>query len=299
MKWTSYILFFGLLCGSSQSYSQYNAYALDQLSDSQLVQLASVVDSGTVIRIGGEEYEHKDYDVNPILDFAEMIDGQVAFMAGDYDPVFKYGLFGDRVSPEVTFKNEQWWEIEKWSYVRRDFWTYLFDRQRYYRKQADSHVSEALAFLQEMQGAGHDVSLILNVPLPENKFLLAYLDQVSKHPEIEKVSIHIYGKWKEGDYLQKLNSWLETITSYGWEVMVGEMSGLFNHAEGRELKNTDLHKNMHRAILDSLWAHGITEVYFFTLVATQESLNWPNPMIYNRWEVGDDYVLDKLDNVFQ
>jgi len=296
--WKYYILFFGLLCGSLQSFSQYNAYAVDDLSQREMEQLATVVPQGTVIRMGGEEYEHRDYSTSKVLEFTNLISGSVSFMSGDFDNVTKYAELGSHARSEVTFKNEQWLEIEEWRYIKNDFWTYLLHRERYYRNHAQRHISEANAFLEEMRNAGHDVTLVINVPLPQNRNLAAYLNEVSKHNEITKVSIHVYGKWKESDYFTKLRSWLEIIKSYGWDVMCGEMSGLFNHKEGRELKNSDLHRDMHTAIVSTLLAYGITEIYYFTLCANEESLQWKNPQIYNRWLVGDDFVNDELDNVF-
>ena len=291
-------MFSGFLFGTLSSNCQYNAYMVDQLTANEVVLLSEVVAPGTVIRMGGEEYEHSDYDVSRVLDFVALIDGRVSYMAGDHNPVTKYGEFGDYALSEVTYRNEQWNDIETWSWIRRDFWTYLFNRQTYYRKHADRHVREADSYLGEMLDAGHDVTLIINVPLPQNKYLSAYLDQIATHQSIDKVSIHVYGKWLEADYLDKLDFWLDTVTGYGWEVMVGEMSGLFNHKEGRELKNSDTHKTMHNEIMAKLYKYDITEVYFFTLCASAESLKWTNPPIYHRYQLGD-IVTDELSNIFE
>ncbi len=287
-----------LLFGVSQCIGQYNVYALDKLTAPERTQLAEYLPDGIAYRLGGEEYEHHTYttkSIEAINGFVQDANGTISMVAGkDWENALTaFEALG--ASHEVTYGNEQYL-LFPWSVIRSDFWTYLTNKEKFYRKQADKHVKEAKRFKAFMAKNGHKIRLIINVPLPQNKFLKAYLNQVAKH-DIDKVSIHVYGKPEESNYLQKLEKWIAQITAYDWEVMAGEVSGVAVHLYPN-LKNSLTMRDLHDGIYSLFNRYKITESYYFTLCYNEKMSKWQNAPTYPRYYVTGNGVIDELNMIF-
>lgn len=274
---------------------QYNAYGLHLLTDAQVEAVAGAAPL-TDIRFGGEEYTaHGGVDADKAVKFARLSGATIHLVAPEaYDRFHEvYGALRPYVSSEVTYGNEPWLDVKYGPF--NDLFNYIFNRRRYtqneanhYYKQGQAYAREGQAFKAYMRSKGHDIRLILNVPLPQSEALRGFLKGCAG--AADKASIHIYGKPNEGDYLSKLSMWVNEVKAYGWEVMVGEFNGIFLH-EHRELKGTAKHRQMEADILRLLSGKGIREVYHFTYVANAHMMRWSNPPIYHRWIVSDENVV--------
>lgn len=312
IKHIRYSLIVGVLClalAIQGQHSHYNSFALHKMTDSEVVRLAEYLsDSPIDLRLGGEEIEvHEPLNLEIVRKHQLFYDkGNVRSIhllaSGDYEKQgfinYYKALKGYGVSDRVTFKNEIWFEIEQWHNIRKDFWTYLFNKPKYYEKAALQYALEAREFGAYMAGHGEDVLVVLNIPLPQNRNFKAF-NKALVGLGFKEVDVHAYGKWTEMDYIEKLDGWFAEIRSQGFNVFVGEHNGLANHRKGRELKGGLIHMKLHKDMMAVYSKHGIDEVYQFTLCANDEMMRWANPMIYHRYLVTDSSVVDELNNVYE
>lgn len=311
MSWLRYSLIVGVLClalAIQGQHSHYNSFALHKMTDAEIVRLGEyLADDSITIRLGGEEVEeHEPLNLEIIRKhqlFSEVANVKEIHLlaSGDYKSKgfvnYYKALKPYGVSNRVTYKNEIWFEIEQWQNIRKDLWTYIFRKEQYYQKAALQYALEAREFGAYMASHGEDVLVVLNVPLPQNRNFRAF-NKALLGLGFTVVDVHAYGKWKEMDYIEKLDKWLSEIRSQGFKIFIGEHNGLANHNEGRHLKGGLIHLKMHRDMMTVYAKHGIDEVYQFTLCASAEHLNWQNPPIYHRYVVTDSGVVDELNTVY-
>lgn len=312
MNLLRYSLIVGVLClclGIQAQHSHYNSFALHKMTDAEIVRLGEyLADDSISVRLGGEEIEvHEPLNLEIIRKhqlFSEVANVKEIHLlaSGDYEKrdFIKYyrALKGYGVSSRISFKNEIWFEIEQWQNIRKDIWTYLFNREKYYQKAAVKYATDARRFQSYMASHGENVQVVLNIPLPQNRNFKAF-NRALVGLGFTEASVHVYGKWKEIGYADKLDGWLGEIKSQGFKPFIGEHNGLANHSEGRHLKNSLVHLKMHNDMMNVYAKHGIAEVYQFTLVNSHRHLNWANPPIYHRFLVTDTSVIDELDKVYE
>jgi hypothetical protein len=179
-----------------------------------------------------------------------------------------------------------WFEFDQWEYIRRDFWTFLFNKQSYYRKLSKRYVDEAKQF---EQATGF--TAILNVPLAKNQKFKWITDEIRKYWN-GPVSIHVYGDPDDG-YRDRLDGWLRQLPFT--DVRCYEMCGL-DLRRYPNLKNSTIMAERHNQILELFEIHNITEIYYFTLVYNREMGNWQNRPVYPRFYI-DGTIKDELYNV--
>lgn len=269
----------------------YNAYALHILTDEQTEALIEVLPRGLTYRLGGEEYtNHYTPDkafVERMKMVAERTGGKVHVVCPEEGGCAElYGLFAEVAEPVVTYGNEYWFDLEQPGRVFKDLWTYLFNRQNYYRKGAREYMEGAAKAEQELRAAGHMVEVTVNAPLPQNNNLKAFADEVKKSPY--RLDLHIYGKPWERDYLLKLTAWMDYFR--GHSILIGEFAPVELKTRP-DLKGSDTESTYRWAILRLLAERGITEVYDFTLVANDHMMRWSNAPVYHRYLVTDENVV--------
>lgn len=253
----------------------YNLYAIDRLDAEQILDLSRQMETGMDLRFGGNEYVTSDIPFENALHLSDLMGGGKISVSIVRTKVYADAdrILGDMFG-HVTYGNEPWLKLNPWS----DILSWIFNKRGFYTNAARQYMKDAEAFA---NATGSDP--VVNVPLPQNPFLQAWLDEVSKwKPKV--VSIHVYGKPWEVGYYEKLEGWLKQITDRFERVIVGEFNGIALHVKP-EYKDTEQARLSEARILELFEKYGIEEVYYFTLVATSDMMKWRNAPVYPKYVI--------------